>query len=58
MAKRFVFQSRPGVRRDGTELDSPFYLDGQWVRWQRGKPRKMGGYSSMSRLAKDRKSVV
>lgn len=48
---RFLLQSRPGVRRDGTELDSPFYKDGVWVRWQRGKPRKMGGYSAMSRLA-------
>ncbi len=48
---RYLFQSRPGVRRDGTELDSPFYSDGVWVRWQRGKPRKMGGYRAMSRLA-------
>lgn len=48
---RFEFLSKPGVRRDGTELDSPFYADGEWVRWQRGKPRKIGGYRAMSRLA-------
>lgn len=43
----FEFTSQPGVRRDGTDLDTPFYSDGQWVRWQRGKPRKMGGYTAM-----------
>ncbi len=48
---RYAFISQPGVRRDGTELDSPFYADGEWVRWQRGKPRKMWGYRSMSQLA-------
>lgn len=44
----FVMQSRPGVRRDGTDLDSPYYSDAVWVRFQRGKPRKMGGYSQLS----------
>lgn len=34
----------PGIRRDGTKLDGDFYTDGQWVRFQRGKPKKMGGY--------------
>jgi hypothetical protein len=47
----FELISNPGVRRDGTSLDSPFYNDGVWVRWQRGKPRKMGGYRVMSNLA-------
>ncbi len=47
----YTFISQPGVRRDGTELDSPFYADGVWVRWQRGKPRKMGGYRATSQLA-------
>jgi len=44
----YVFNSQPGVRRDGTELDSPYFADGVWVRWQRGKPRKMGGYRAMT----------
>lgn len=44
----FVMKSQPGVRRDGTELDSPFYADAVWVRFQRGKPRKMGGYAQLS----------
>lgn len=47
----FLLQSQPGVRRDGTDLDTPFYNDSVWVRWQRGKPRKMGGYKSMTQLA-------
>lgn len=46
----YLFNSQPGVRRDGTELDSPYHTEGVWVRWQRGRPRKMGGYVSMSRL--------
>ena len=51
MSELTEFTSNPGVRRDGTELDSPFYSDAVWARWQRGKPRKMGGYRSMSTLA-------
>lgn len=50
MGKLVEFLSNPGVRRDGTELDSPYYTDSVWVRWQRGKPRKMGGYRAMSTL--------
>lgn len=47
----YLFTSQPGVRRDGTDLDTPFYSDGVWVRWQRGRPRKMGGYRSMTQHA-------
>ena len=34
----------PGIRRDGTMIDGDFYSDGQWVRFMRGRPRKMGGF--------------
>ena len=34
----------PGIKRDGTEFDSDKCIDGQWVRFYRGKPIKMGGY--------------
>ena len=34
-----------GIQRDGTLFASPSYVDGQWVRFQRGLPRKIGGYS-------------
>jgi len=33
-----------GIQRDGTLFDSPMFVDGQWCRFQRGRPRKMGGY--------------
>lgn len=47
----YTFDSKPGIRRDGTNLDAPFYQDGVWVRFQRGKPRKIGGYQAMTQLA-------
>ena len=34
-----------GIQRDGTLLASNSYIDGRWVRFQYGRPRKMGGYS-------------
>jgi hypothetical protein len=40
-------RSTPGVQRDGTRFDRNYYLDGQWCRFQRGLPRKMGGYRSV-----------
>lgn len=39
-----TINSQPGIKRDGTLLEGNFCTDGQWVRFQRGKPRKMGGY--------------
>ena len=41
-----VLKSEPGIKRDGTKFDGNFYTDGQWVRWQRGLPRKIGGYKA------------
>jgi hypothetical protein len=41
-----ILRSNPGIKRDGTKYEGDFYVDGQWVRWQRGLPRKMGGYRS------------
>ena len=35
---------KAGIQRDGTLFDAPVYNDGKWVRFQRGRPRKMGGY--------------
>ena len=42
--KTFALDTKPGVQRDGTVFDMNFYTDGKWVRFQRGRPRKMGGY--------------
>jgi len=36
-----------GIQRDGTEFDSLMYVDGRWVRFQRGRPRKIGGYKAI-----------
>lgn len=41
-------QSAPGIKRDGTKFEGDNYVDGQWVRFQRGLPRKMGGYRRVS----------
>jgi len=41
-------QSKPGIKRDGTVFEGDFYVDGQWVRFQRGLPRKMWGYRTIS----------
>lgn len=43
--------TQPGIKRDGTTLDGYNYQDGQWVRFQRGRPKKMGGYRAMTKLA-------
>jgi len=44
----FELVSQPGVKRDGTDFDSVNWQDAQWVRFQRGRPRKMGGYRELS----------
>jgi hypothetical protein len=36
--------SAPGTQRDGTLLAATAHTDAQWTRWQRGLPRKIGGY--------------
>ena len=35
-----------GIQRDGTLFAAPTYVDGKWVRFQYGKPRKIGGYTA------------
>lgn len=42
-------QSAPGIKRDGTRLEGDGYIDGRWVRFDRGLPRKIGGYRSINR---------
>src|ERR1051325_8713070 len=41
-------RSQPGVKRDGTQFEGDFYVDAQWTRFNRGLPRKIGGYKSIS----------
>jgi len=33
----------PGIQRDGTQFDTKQCIDGQWVRFYRGRPKKIGG---------------
>lgn len=50
MAQNIVqIKSLPGIKRDGTRFEGDQYVDGQWVRFQRGLPRKMGGYRSINK---------
>jgi len=46
--KVFALDTQPGIQRDGTVFDKQFYNDGRWVRFQRGRPRKIGGYRVIS----------
>jgi hypothetical protein len=47
-AKVFSLDTQPGIQRDGTVFDRVFYTDGEWVRFQRGRPRKIGGFRVIS----------
>ena len=51
MAEQIVqIKSLPGIKRDGTRFEGDQYVDGQWVRFQRGLPRKIGGYRSINKF--------
>ena len=47
-AKVFALDTKPGIQRDGTIFDKEFYNSGRWVRFQRGRPRKVGGYRQIT----------
>jgi hypothetical protein len=49
--KVFSIDTQPGIQRDGTYFDKNFYTDGKWVRFQRGRPRKIGGYRAITTTA-------
>jgi len=46
--KVFALDTKAGIQRDGTVFDKEFYNDGRWVRFQRGRPRKIGGYRQIT----------
>ena len=48
-ASTIVLLSKPGIKRDGTKFEGDAYVDGKWVRWQRGLPRKIGGFRSTTK---------
>ena len=43
--KVIVLQVGAGIQRDGTQFASGTYVNGKWVRFQYGKPRKIAGYN-------------
>lgn len=45
--KLFPLTTLAGIKRDGTRFSANYYTDGQWCRFQRGRPRKMGGYKQV-----------
>src|SRR5690606_36369781 len=51
MNELHILQSQPGFARDGTLLDADSYTDGEWVRFFKGRPKKIGGYRAMTRTA-------
>ena len=54
MAEKIVqIKSLPGIKRDGTKFEGDNYVDGQWVRFQRGLPRKIGGYRAISKYLRE-----
>lgn len=46
----FPIGADAGVKRDGTIFDGNYYVSTEWVRFQRGLPRKMGGFRQMTNL--------
>lgn len=50
--KVFALDTQAGIQRDGTIFDRQFYTDGRWVRFQRGRPRKMFGFRRISNKLK------
>jgi hypothetical protein len=46
--KVFALDTKAGIQRDGTVFDKEFYNSGRWVRFQRGRPRKIGGYRQIT----------
>jgi len=46
--KVLTIDTQAGIQRDGTVFDFNFYTSGEWVRFQRGRPRKIGGYRSIT----------
>jgi hypothetical protein len=49
---------KPGIKRDGTTFQADYCTEGQWVRFQRGNIRKMGGMKAINQPAIINKSRV
>lgn len=48
MTQKVIAMEIPaGIQRDGTRFNAPCFTDGKWVRFQRNRPRKIGGYGAV-----------
>jgi len=48
MTQKVIAMEIPaGIQRDGTRFNAPCFTDGKWVRFQRNRPRKIGGYDAV-----------
>lgn len=47
----FPLTYKPGISRDGTNFQPNFCTDGSWIRFQRGKVKKIGGMVSFNSSA-------
>lgn len=56
--KPVPIKSAPGIKRDGTMLEGEGYVDGRWVRFQRGLPRKIGGYRSINKFLREMPTAI
>ena len=43
----YTLKIPPGIKRDGTPFETNEYTDGVWCRFQRGVPKKIGGYRTL-----------
>ena len=46
-AKIYSLVVQAGIKRDGTVFQAEQYTDGVWCRFQRGDPKKMGGFATL-----------
>lgn len=46
--KIYPLVMQPGIQRDGTKFASRQWIDGKWVRFYNGFPKKMGGYQKVT----------
>lgn len=46
--KIYALNIPPGIQKDGTPFAARCWIDGLWTRFQRGLPRKMGGYTEIA----------
>ncbi len=43
----YPINCKPGIKRDNTQFQGDYYTDGEWCRFYRNLPKKIGGYQSV-----------